>query len=141
MDTVDTMVDTVDTSTENRLLQYKYRMWLPQKQDKNALDPVSAAGDPLHGAAHTEGEADGPALLVHVWVVVVVIIVISVRGSLLIIKKVRIVIVIVIAFRIFLRSGNFRSGVSFILGHGCKEQEADGEGALHLEINRYYLPS
>merc|ERR1712113_814116 len=35
MDTVDTMVDTVDTTTENRLLQYKYRMWLPQKQDKN----------------------------------------------------------------------------------------------------------
>merc|ERR1712001_397423 len=34
MDTVDTMVDTVDTTTENRLLQYKYRMWLPQKQDK-----------------------------------------------------------------------------------------------------------
>merc|ERR1712154_98614 len=35
MDTMDTMVDTVDTTTENRLLQYKYRMWLPQKQDKN----------------------------------------------------------------------------------------------------------
>merc|ERR1712109_300582 len=35
MDTVDTMVDTVDTTTENRLLQYIYRMWLPQKQDKN----------------------------------------------------------------------------------------------------------
>merc|ERR1712099_94920 len=34
-DTMDTMVDTVDTTTENRLLQYKYRMWLPQKQDKN----------------------------------------------------------------------------------------------------------
>merc|ERR1712001_685069 len=34
-DTVDTMVDTVDTTTENRLLQYKYRMWLPKKQDKN----------------------------------------------------------------------------------------------------------
>merc|ERR1712001_153633 len=31
----DTMEDTVDTTTENRLLQYKYRMWLPQKQDKN----------------------------------------------------------------------------------------------------------
>ena len=41
-------------------------------------------------------------------------------------------------FRIFLRSGNFRSGVSFILGHGCKEQEADGEGALHLEIDIIY---
>merc|ERR1712141_586632 len=35
MDTVDTMVDTVDTTTENRLLQYKYRMWLPQNQDNN----------------------------------------------------------------------------------------------------------
>merc|ERR1712165_162829 len=34
-DTMDTMVDTVDTTTENRLLQDKYRMWLPQKQDKN----------------------------------------------------------------------------------------------------------
>merc|ERR1712001_336011 len=34
-DIMDTMVDTVDTTTENRLLQYKYRMWLPQKQDKN----------------------------------------------------------------------------------------------------------
>merc|ERR1711994_567933 len=35
MNTVDIMVDTVDTTTENRLLQFKYRMWLPQKQDKN----------------------------------------------------------------------------------------------------------
>merc|ERR1712165_428640 len=34
-DTMDTMVDTVDTTTENRLLQYKYRMWLPQKRQKN----------------------------------------------------------------------------------------------------------
>merc|ERR1712038_741355 len=34
-DTMDTMVDTVDTTTESRLLQYKYRMWLPQNQDKN----------------------------------------------------------------------------------------------------------
>merc|ERR1711944_240333 len=33
-DTMDTMVDTVDTTTENRLLQYKYRMWLPQKDNK-----------------------------------------------------------------------------------------------------------
>merc|ERR1712156_451986 len=39
-DTMDTMVDTVDTTTENRLLQYKYRMWLPQKQDKNHLQNV-----------------------------------------------------------------------------------------------------
>merc|ERR1712018_194303 len=33
-DTMDTMVDTVDTTTENRLLQYKYRMWLPQKRQQ-----------------------------------------------------------------------------------------------------------
>merc|ERR1712001_456931 len=40
MDTMDTMVDTVDSTTENRLLQYKYRMLLPQKQDKNHLHNV-----------------------------------------------------------------------------------------------------
>merc|ERR1712045_575790 len=34
MDTMDTWVDTVDTTTENRLLQYKYRMWLPQNTTK-----------------------------------------------------------------------------------------------------------
>merc|ERR1712165_356106 len=32
---IHTHMDTVDTTTENRLLQDKYRMWLPQKQDKN----------------------------------------------------------------------------------------------------------
>merc|ERR1712122_174188 len=31
---IHTLVDTVDTTTENRLLQYKYRMWLPQNTTK-----------------------------------------------------------------------------------------------------------
>merc|ERR1712038_110023 len=35
MDTMDGVDTVVDTTTENRLLQYKYRMWLPQKQDRN----------------------------------------------------------------------------------------------------------
>merc|ERR1711941_124675 len=34
---MDTMVDTVDTTTENRLLQCKYRMWLPQKRQKTSI--------------------------------------------------------------------------------------------------------
>merc|ERR1711944_262041 len=31
---IHTHMDTVDTTTENRLLQYKYRMWLPQNTTK-----------------------------------------------------------------------------------------------------------